>query len=576
MAVPSILTYKKSYLKHDVIAAIIVTALAVPQSLAFAVIVGLPPVTGLYTAMVGPIVFALLAFTRRTVVGPDSATTAVVASGAVLVAQAGTAEHISAVATICLIAAVLLIIMSLTRLGFLAALISRPVLVGFFAGVGLQLAIASLPAMLGISSSGTVVQHLAHIVNGLGGSNMMTITIAILVVGIVAIFRKTIVPGELVALAFAVLFSMVFHVANFHVAMVGALPSGLPHIAVPSFSLDTFITLFPAGLSVALVVLAQGSSIIRSTAMQHNDKVRLDEDLLAFGVANAASALFQGFSVNGSLARSQASEGAHGKTQLVNVLSGAFIAGLLVFGTGVFQFTPQVALSSIVFVIGLQLIRVRELMYIWHTHRTEFFVAAAATIGTLTFGVLQGVFIAVIVSLAERLSRQYKPRDALLLQDGVLSDWAIERLGSNGSLHDVACDGVLVYSFDGSLFFENSAYFVHRVKRFIKESKSTVHTVIVDAGAIDSIDYTAAEELKQFVVRLHEKSIGLMFAHVSPGLQRQLEDFGVTAAIDDRVFTTLTQALKVACKEPETTKPTEKGLPKKPAKAHQQQPHDHS
>ena len=546
LALPSILKYKKSYLKHDVVAAVIVTAISIPQSLAFAVIAGLPPVTGLYTAMVGPLVFALFAHTRRTVAGPDSATTAVIASGAVLAAQVGTLAHANAVAIICLIAAVLLLVMSFSRLGFLAALISRPVLVGFFAGVGLQLALSSLPAMLGIASSGSAWQHIQAIIAGIPHINMMTATISVLVVGVAVIFRKTIVPGELIALVLAVLFCLVFQAQDWHVAMVGALPSGMPHVVVPAASWEQIILLFPAALSVALVVLAQGASIIRSSATKHGEKMRLNQDLFAFGVANAASAVFQGFSVNGSVARTQASENAHGKTQLVNILSSILVAGMLLFGAGLFQFMPQAALSSIVFVIGFRLIRGHELTYIWQRHRTEFFVAVAATVGTLTFGVLQGVFIAVIVSLVERLSRQYRPHDAVLLQDGVFSDWALERINRDGKTHDSDTRGVLVYSFDGSLFFENVTYFTHRLQLCIDNSKTPVHTVIVDAGAIDSIDYTAAEELKQFCARLHDKSVNLAFGHVSPGLMRQLEEFGIAEVIHDGAFTTLSEAIKHA------------------------------
>lgn len=542
LAVPSIFKYKKSYLKHDIIAALVVTAVSIPQSLAFAIIVGLPPVTGLYTAMIAPIVFALVASTRRAVVGPDSATTAVIASGALLVAQAGSVAHVNAVATICFLAAIMLLAMAIFRLGFLAELISRPVLVGFFAGVGVQLIINSLPAMLGLQASGNVWHHVHVLANTLANSNGMAITVSVLVVGIVAVLRKTVVPGELVALALAVGFAAVFNIQQYGVATIGALPSGMPEFVFPRLSFDQIVTLFPASLSVALVVLAQGASVIRSSATKHNEKVRLNQDLFAFGVANAASSVFQGFSVNGSLARTQASETAKGKTQLVNILAAIIVAVLLLVGANIFQFMPQAALASIVCVIGFYLIRFKELDYLWSTHRTEFFVAIVAAVGTVAFGVLQGVFIAVIVSLVERLSRQYKPRDAILLQDGEFSDWALDRLGKNHEFDNV--DGVLVYSFDGALFFENSAYFVSRVKHAIESAKHPVRAVIVDAGAIDSIDYTAVEEVKRLCARLKEKSISLGFSHVSPNLQRQLEDFGVADIVNGAIYATLTEALR--------------------------------
>lgn len=544
LAMPSILTYKRSYLKHDVIAALVVTAISIPQSLAFAVIVGLPPVTGLYTAMITPIVFAFFAHTRRTVVGPDSATTAVIASGALLIAHAGTTAHANAVAVICLLAAAILLAMSILRLGFLAELISRPVLIGFFAGVGLQLIITSIPAMLGLQASGSIWQHVGAISSGFTSINGMALTVSVLVVGLIVLLRKTFIPGELAALVLAIIFAIIFKMTDFGVVMIGALPSGLPHLILPNVTPQSLITLFPAALSVALVVLAQGASVIRQSATKHNEPVRTNQDLFAFGIANAASALLQGFSGNGSIARTQASEAARGKSQLVNILTGVLVGLLLLFGVGLFRYMPQAALASIVFVIGFYLIRFRELDYLWSTHRTEFFVAIIAAVGTVLFGVLQGVFIAVIVSLAERLSRQYRPKDAVLLRDGVFSDWAIERLGKDYKPDNI--NGIVIYSFDGSLFFENSTYFVARLKRAIANAKQHVHTVIIDAGAIDSIDYTAVEELKQLCVRLAEKSISVSFSHVSPNLHRQLDIFGVADIVGNNVYATLSQALQQA------------------------------
>lgn len=551
-AVPSLFAYKRSYVKHDLIAALVVTAISVPQSLAFAIIVGLPPVTGLYTAMIAPIVFALFAHTRRAIVGPDSATTAVIASGALLVASAGTAAHVTAVAMICLFAGILLLAMSVLRLGFLAELISRPVLIGFFAGVGLQLIITSLPAMLGLHASGNVWQHVYVLSHGLGAVNGMALTISILVVGIVVLLRKTPFPGELAGLVLAVLFALVFRVKDFGVATVGTLPHDMPQLTWPTFAPDQLVMLFPAALSVALVVLAQGASVVRSAAAKHNEKVRINQDLFALGMANTVSAVFQGFSSNGSIARTQASENAKGKTQLVSILTGLFVAVLLLFGSGIFEYMPSAALASIVMIIGFYLIRFQELDHIWQTHRTEFVVAAVAAVGTVTFGVLQGVFIAVIVSLVERLSRQYHPKDAILLQDGEYSDWALERLGKHHEFGDV--EGILVYSFDGSLFFENSAYFALRVRRAIEGAKHPVEMVIIDAGAIDSIDYTAVEELKQLCACLNKESISLGFSHVSPNLACQLENFGVTEVIGDCVYATLSEALRGAKKHSPTAK----------------------
>lgn len=537
--------YKWQHLRHDVLAALVVTAIAIPESLGFAVIVGLPPVTGLYTAVLAPIVFGLIASTRRLVVGADSATAALVASGALLVAQAGTAGYANAVAVLGLLTAAILFLMAIFRLGFLADLISRPVLVGFLGGVGVQLIIHKLPDMLGIAASGSLWQHLVAVATHLGSLNGMAATISVLVVGVIVLTRKTRIPGELLGLILAIGFALVFHVEDFGVKMVGALPGGLPSFSHPSLTLGVLITLFPAALSIALVVLAQSSAVIRSLANEHDEKVRLNQDLIALGFANAVSALTHGFAVNGSPPRSIAADAAGGRTSMVNILMGIMIGALLLFGHGMLANLPLAALASIVFMLGFHLIRFEELRYIWRTHRIEFVVAMIALIGTALFGVYQGVVIAVIVSLMERLSRQYHPKDDILLRDGTLTEWAAERLDWHHHRHRTRPHGLLIYAFDGSLFFENVNYFVERVKQAVADAKEPVEYVLIDAGAIDSIDYTAVEAIKTLYRQLSSEDISMGFAHVSPNLRRQFDAYGMSDLVgEDNIFSTLSGAIR--------------------------------
>jgi high affinity sulfate transporter 1 len=537
--------YKWQYLKHDMLAALVVTAIAIPESLGFAAIAGLPPVVGLYTAVLAPIVFGLVAASRRLVVGADSATAALVASGALLVAQAGTAGYANAVGVLGLLTAAILLAMAVFRLGFLADLISRPVLIGFLGGVGIQLIVNKLPDMLGITASGSLWQHIVAVVTQLGSLNGMAATISVLVVGVILLTRKTRLPGELIGLVLAIVFALVFHVRDYGVEMVGALPSGLPVFALPEFNLGMLTTLFPAALSIALVILAQSSAVIRSIANEHDEKIHLNRDLTSLSLANAASALTGGFAVNGSPPRSMAADAAGGRTGMVNIIMGVLIGALLLFGSGLLTDMPHAALASIVFMLGFHLIRFQELRYIWATHRVEFAVAMIALVGTALFGVYQGVVIAVIVSLMERLSRQYHPKDAILLRDGELSEWAAERLDWHHHRHRTRPQGLLIYGFDGSLFFENVNYFVQRVKHAVNSAKEPVEYVLIDAGAIDSIDYTAVETMKTLYRQLSSEGIKMGFAHVSPNLKRQFDSFGMSDLVgQDNIFSTLSGAIR--------------------------------
>lgn len=555
--------YKKKYLKSDLVAALVVTAIAIPESLGFAVIVGLPPVTGLYSALFAPIVFGVLAHTKRLVIGADSATAALVASGALLVAQAGSPEYAHAIGLLGVLTGLVLLLMGFFKLGFLADLISRPVLIGFLAGVGIQLMVHKLPEMLGVATSGSLLQHLSTLATHLGSINGMAMTISVLVVGMIVVTRNTKVPGELLGLVAAILFAVAFHVSDFGVTLVGALPHGLPQLTLPAMTLGDVITLIPAALSIAIVVLAQSSAVIRSHAGEHDEKVRLNQDLVALGVANTVSALTRGFAVNGSPPRTLAADIAGGRSQLVNCIMGLLIGIVLLFGGELFRYMPAAALAAIVFMIGMRLIRVREFMYLWQNHRMEFAIAMIALVGTALFGVRQGVLIAVIASLMERLSRQYRPTDAVLLRDGELSEWAAERLDMSESKPDL--EGMLVYRFDGALFFENISYFIARIKRAIDHAKQPVRYVVVDAGAIDTIDYTAVENLKLLYRQLSGDEIKLGFAHVSPSLMRQFDDYGVIDLVGkDNIFPTLTAAIKSHPEDKDSTIAMMKrlGLPK--------------
>ncbi|MGB4768358.1 MAG: SulP family inorganic anion transporter [Candidatus Saccharimonas sp.] len=530
------------HIRRDLVAALVVTAIAIPQSLGFAIIVGLPPITGLYTALVAPIVFGLLARTRRLVVGPDSATAALVASGAMLVAQAGTAGYAGSVALLTLLVAGVLLAMAALRLGLLADLISRPVLIGFLAGVGVQLMARNMPGLVGVTVDGASVWDyvIAPFVH-MGQINGMTATISLLVVGIMLILRKSRLPGELIGLVLAALFVVVFQVGGYGVQLVGALPSGFPAIIGIDLSLQAIGTLFPAAIAIALVILAQSSSLIRTTAAEHDEPVALNRDLFALGTANITSAFTQGFAVNGSPVRTMAAESAGGRTAMVNVWMGMFIGVILLVGTQLFAYIPQAALASIVFVLGYRLIRFSEFRHIWRVHPTEFLVAIIALLGTAIFGVMLGVCVAVVVSLTERLIRQYHPKDAVLLRDGELSSWASERLGSDRSVPD----DLLVYSFNGSLFFENIHYFSQRIAEAIATAKRPVRTIVIDAGAIDSIDYTAVGVLESFCRQLKTDGVRVGFAHVSPHLMDQLERYGIRTLVGEtNIYMTLGGAIK--------------------------------
>jgi MFS superfamily sulfate permease-like transporter len=517
-------TYLTRDARHDIVAGLVVAAVAVPELIGIATIAGLPIQMGLYSALLAPVIFALFGSSHRLIVGADSATAVLLLAAASTLAPVGSPEYVAVVGVVSLLAACFLGLIALLRLNFLSDLISRPVMIGVLAGVGLQLMIAKFPEMLGVSLHKSALDTLTALPGLIGHINGMSVTIAILVLGIIVIFRRSRVPAPLLALIAVMVFASFVDLHRLGVAFVGAIPSGLPSIAIPTLSIPTIIGLVPAALSITLVILAQSTVVIRTTASEHDEPIHLRRDMIALSLAGVVSSLTHGFAINGSPPRTTVADIAGMKTQLASIVMSLVILLVLLFGGSFFSLLPIPALAAVVFAMGIYLIRWHELRYVLKTHIAEFIIATVALVGVVCLGVINGIILAVLLSLLERLRREYRPVDGILLRDGKLNEWAVERVGDVPSVPD----DMIVYSFDGSLFFENSYYFTHRLKQALKEARHEVHSLIIDAGAIDSIDYTAGEQLKYLYRLLSADGIRLGFAHVSPDLKCEFDRSGVT------------------------------------------------
>lgn len=540
--------YKPKWLRNDFMAALVVTAIAIPESLGFAVIVGLPVETGLYCALLAPIVFAAFTSSKRLVVGADSATAALVASGAATLAMAGTPEYANAIAVLGLVTGAILLIMSFARFGFLADLISQPVLVGFISGVGIQLLIGKLPEMLGLHAHGNLFEKLMTVLNNISHIEIATAVLSALVVGIIVAGWKLRWPGALLALLLTIVATKLLSLPSLGIEVVGSVPPGFPAFVFPQVTMDVIINLLPAAFSIAVVILAQSLAVIRNSAARHEEKVKDNQDLLALGLANTTSALVGGFAINGSPPRTSAGEMAGGRSQLVNVIMAVLIGVVLLAATGLFAYVPVASLAAVVFTIGLHLLKITELKRIWKMRRTEFVIAMVALAGVAALGVQQGVMIAVVLSLVERLRRQYRPHDEVLLRDQEYAEWAAERLHA-GKQPLEAPAGLLIYRFNDALFFENTTYFLKRVTKVIKGAKNPVNYFILDASAISDIDYTAAQALGRLAGQLNADDIQLAIAHVSPRLRYLLRRYGLNDLIGSKhIFPSVRVAMEAYTK----------------------------
>ncbi len=530
--------------RRDFLAALVVVAITIPSSLGFAAIVGLPIQTGLYCSLLAPIIFALFTSSRHLVIGADSATAALVAGGTTAVAASGSPGFTGAVALLGMMTGILLLIMSLLRFGFLADLLSQPVLVGFMAGVGVQLIVSQLASMTGLAISGDVLTMLGSFAAHIGDTQWSTAAIGLGTLLLIFVFDKLRLPGALAALIIVTAVSALLGLADAGVQVVGAIPAGLPQLIIPPMSPMDMVLMFSSALAIAVVILAQSSAVSRSFASKYDEPVRDNKDLMALGFANIASALTQGFAVNGSPPRSLASEAAGGRSQMVNIFAALMIGMILLCATSALTMVPLAVLGAIICSIGFRLIDVRKLRSIWRVHKIEWAIAMLALVATALLGVQQGIMIAVLASLIERLRREYRPSDDILLRDGQIDQWAAERV-QGSHRYTSHPDGVLVYHFDSDLFFENAAYFSQRINRAVAGAQEPVRSVILDAGAMSDIDYTGAMALKKLVETLADDDIQFGIAHVSPGLMRILVEYQVVELIGkEHIYASLREALR--------------------------------
>ncbi|HKM50278.1 MAG TPA: SulP family inorganic anion transporter, partial [Candidatus Bathyarchaeia archaeon] len=420
-----ILPVIRSQVPLDIIAGLTLAALAIPEVMGYARIAGTPVITGLYTLVVPLALFACLGSSRHLVVGADSATAAVLASGLIGIAAIGSPEYLAYASLLALMAAALLIVARLAKLGFLADFLSRTVLVGFLTGVGFQVAVAEIPGILGlpgrVGNLDNPIQGFVRDVLQISQTNLYTLAISIGVISIILgagrISKK--MPGPLIAVIGAIVVSSVFNLSSHGVSVLGSIPSGLPVIGLPriSLSLSLIEGLLPIAFSMFIIILTQSAATSQAYATRYNEHFDENLDLIGLGMANLGAALSGTFVVNGSPTKTQMVDSAGSRSQLAQLTTVAVVVAVLLFLTGPLTYLPTAVLAAVVFLIGKQLIDVKGMRQIFIERPAEFWVALI-TAGVVFFvGVEQGILIAILLSLVAHTRHGYRPKNDVLLMD---------------------------------------------------------------------------------------------------------------------------------------------------------------
>ena len=505
--------------KRDVVAALGVWAVLVPQSMAYAALAGVQPIYGLYAAIAGLVLYGLLGTSRELNVGPSSSVAVMSAATVAPLAAGDGARYLALSAALALVTGFILVAGGIARLGFVAEFIARPVLAGYFIGLALTIILTQLPALLGIPAvKGGFFEKLWEILSELGEISWWTAAVGIVSLVLVLVLQRLAprAPGALVAVVFGVLISRALDLPDKGVAVVGPLPKALPTLGLPDVPLADYRRILYGGVGIALLAYAESIAAARKFAQQSGYEVDANHELVALGAANVGAGLSQGFAIDASVSRTTVAQRSGQKSQLAGLLNAGLVV-VAIFALGnFFADLPKATLAAIVTAAVLSLLRTRELRRLWRLDTVDFALGALCATGVLVAGVLGGMVIAVIASLAAIVYRGFTPHVAILgrLRGGEEGDEDFGFRDLSRHPNGETYPGLVIFRFDQEIFFANAALFRDHIRELVAETEPSVRELIVDASAITYVDTTGLEMLGELQHELDELGVELVFARL--------------------------------------------------------------
>jgi SulP family sulfate permease len=541
--------YDRAWLGGDVIGALSVWALSVPAALAAAAIAGVPIQDGLYAAAVAALIYPIFATSRHIIVAPGASIAAIAGAAVLAVAARGSPEAAQLVAAIALLAGLFYIISALLRLGWISNFLSESVLTGFVFGIGITLIISQAHWITGTAESGANAwQKLASWIQGLPDTHLTSLVVGLLALGILFALKLYApkAPGALLVVALGIGAELALGLSDRGVELVGSVPGGLPSFALPNASLvlGNLDVVVPAAVGIFLVALSVSLAAARQYASQYHYDVDADQEMLAQGMANAAAGLFQGMGVSGLLSQSSVSASAGANTGLASLALGIFLILTLLLLAPLFTHVPLAVLAAVIItamVFGL--LRVGAMQRLWRLSRTEFWLAVAALLGVLTFGILAGVLIGVGLSLLWLVWRTSHPAmPELGRMPGTKVYHSLDRFPDSETHH-----GVVVVRIDGPLFFATARSLRQRIRELTGGVRPPVAAVILDIEGTNIIDLEGSDALHQVVKELNATGIKLHLARAKAGILETLERDGVLDTLGrDRLYDYVHEAVEAA------------------------------
>ncbi len=536
-------SYRRGWLRGDVLAGLTVAAYLIPQCMAYGELAGVEPVAGLWAILPPMVIYALFGSSPQLSIGPESSTAVMTAVAIAPLAAARSDTYVSLAALLAIIMGLVCIVGYFARLGFLADLLSKPVLIGYMAGIALIMIGGQLGKITKVEiESNAFFDQIGEFISQLELAHNPTLILSIAVLIFLFTFQRRFpnAPIPLIAVLLSTAAVAIFKLDARGVAVVGAIPAGLPHLAIPQVSLGDISTLVASAVGISIVGYSDNVLTARAFANRNNYKIDADQELLALGVANFGNGLLQGFPISSSGSRTVIGDSLGSKSQLYSLVAMVAVIIVLLFLRPVLALFPKAALGAIVIYAATRLIEVGEFIRLYRFRRSEFILAIATTIAVLATDILVGVGIAVSLSVIELFSRVARSHDAVL---GRVPDLA--------GLHDIddwsdakTIPGLVIYRYDAPLCFANAENFKERSLEAIEAEINPVEWLLLNMEANVEIDITAIDMLSELRDELTAKNITFAMARVKQDLYLDLERAGFLKDLTaEHIYPTLPTAI---------------------------------
>ncbi|MFY0727641.1 SulP family inorganic anion transporter [Pseudomonas sp. NFX15] len=529
--------YQLAWLRHDIVAGLVLTTMLVPVGIAYAVASGVPGIYGLYATIVPLLFYALFGPSRILVMGPDSSLVAVILA-VILPLSGGDPQRAVALAgMMALVSGAVCVLAGVARLGFITELLSKPIRYGYMNGIALTVLISQLPKLFGFSiEAHGPLRDLWSIVSALmdGKANWTAFMVGGLTLAVILLLkRRPQWPGILIAVAGATIAVGALDLAGrAGVKVLGTLPQGLPGFAIPWITTADIVPVLIGGCAVALVSFADTSVLSRVYAARTRTYVNPNQEMVGLGIANLAAGFFQGFPISSSSSRTPVAEAAGAKTQLTGVVGALAVALLLVVAPDLLQHLPSSALAAVVIASAIGLIEIADLRRIYRIQRWECWLSIVCTVGVAVLGAIEGIGLAIVIAIIEFLWDAWRPYSAVLGRaDGVKGYHDIKRYPEARLI-----PGLVLFRWDAPLFFANAELFNDRVLDAVAASPTPVRWLVVAAEPVTSVDVTSADMLVELDDTLHAAGIELCIAEMKDPVKDKLKRFGLFARLGETAF----------------------------------------